>query len=48
MRNLFVCHTQVHLILACALSKGRFKNDENIKVLFRDINLNYINLVYHV
>lgn len=40
MRNLFVCHTQAHLILACGLSKGRFKNDENHLVLFKDFNLN--------
>lgn len=40
MRNLFVCHTQAHLILACGLSKGRFKNDENDLVLFKDFNLN--------
>lgn len=39
MRNLFVCHTQAHLILACGLSKGRYKNDENHLVLFRDFNL---------
>ena len=39
MRNLFVCHTQAHLILACGLSKGRFKNDENHLVLFKDFNL---------
>ena len=40
MRNLFVCHTQAHLILACGLSKGRFKNDQNHLILFRDFNLN--------
>ena len=40
MRNLFVCHTQAHLILACGLSKGRFKNDDNHLVLFKDFNLN--------
>ena len=40
MRNLFVCHTQAHLILACGLSMGRFKNDENHLVLFKDFNLN--------
>lgn len=39
MRNLFVCHTQAHLILACGLSQGRFKKDENHLVLFRDFNL---------
>ncbi|MBQ8969415.1 MAG: hypothetical protein IJ064_06765 [Bacteroidaceae bacterium] len=39
MRNLFVCHTQAHLILACGLSQGRFKDDENHLVLFRDFNL---------
>ena len=39
MRNLFVCHTQAHLILACGLSQGRFKNDENHLVLFKDFNL---------
>lgn len=40
MRNLFVCHTQAHLILSCGLSKGRFKNDENYLILFKDFNLN--------
>lgn len=40
MNNLFVCHTQAHLILACGLSKGRFKEDKNHLVLFKDFNLN--------
>ena len=40
MRNLFVCHTQAHLILASGLTRGRFKEDENHLVLFRDFNLN--------
>ena len=39
MRNLFVCHTQAHLVLACGLSRGRFNNDENYLVLFKDFNL---------
>lgn len=39
MRNLFVCHTQAQLILATGLSLGRFKNDENHLILFRDFNL---------
>ena len=39
MRNLFVCHTQAHLILACGLALGRFKNDENHLILFRDFLL---------
>lgn len=28
MKNLFVCHTQAHLILASGLAKGHFQNDE--------------------
>lgn len=40
MRNLFVCHTQAHLIFASGLSKGRFKEDKNHLVLFKDFNLN--------
>lgn len=40
MRNLFVCHTQAHLILASGLTKGRFKDDENDLVLFVDFKLN--------
>ena len=39
LRNLFVCHTQAQLILATGLSLGRFKNDENHLILFRDFNL---------
>ena len=39
MRNLFVCHTQAHLILSCGLALGRFKNDENHLILFRDFLL---------
>lgn len=39
MRNLFVCHTQAHLILATGLSLGRFKNEENHLILFKDFNL---------
>ena len=40
MRNLFVCHTQAQLILACGLSQGRFKYDENHLILYVDFNLN--------
>ena len=40
MNNLFVCHTQAHLIFACGLSKGRFKEDKNHLILFKDFNLN--------
>lgn len=39
MRNLFVCHTQAHLILSCGLALGRFKDDENHLILFRDFLL---------
>ena len=39
MENLFVCHTQAHLILATGLSLGRFKNDDNTLILFRDFEL---------
>ena len=36
MRNLFVCHTQAQLILACGLSLGRFKEAENHLILFQE------------
>ena len=39
MRNLFICHSQSHLILAAGLSKGRFAKDDNNLILFRDFNL---------
>ena len=39
MRNLFVCHTQAQLILACGLSSVRYKNDENHLILFQDFLL---------
>ena len=39
MRNLFICHSQAHLILASGLARGRFKNDSNHLILFRDFNL---------
>ena len=39
MRNLFICHSQAHLILASGLTRGRFKDDSNHLILFRDFNL---------
>lgn len=39
MRNLFICHTQAHLILASGLALGRFKNDENLLILFVDFGI---------
>jgi hypothetical protein len=36
MNNLFVCHTQANLLLACALAKGRLCSDENHLILFED------------
>ena len=39
MRNLFICHSQAHLILASGLTRGRFKDDCNHLILFRDFNL---------
>ena len=39
MKNLFICHSQSHLILAAGLSKGRFVEDENQLILFKDFNL---------
>jgi len=38
MNNLFVCHTQVNLLLACALANGRFCGEENHLILFQDFN----------
>lgn len=39
MSNLFICHSQAHLIFASGLARGRFKNDSNYLLLFRDFNL---------
>lgn len=39
MKNLFVCHTQAHLILASGLAKGRFQKDENDLILFVDFGI---------
>lgn len=39
MRNLFVCHTQAHLILASGLALGRFRDDENLLILFVDFGI---------
>lgn len=39
MRNLFVCHTQAQLTLACGLCRGRFRNEENDLILFVDFDL---------
>lgn len=36
MNNLFVCHTQANLLLACGLVKKRFANDNNFLILFVD------------
>ncbi|MDR2408804.1 MAG: alpha-2,8-polysialyltransferase family protein [Bacteroidales bacterium] len=38
-KNLFVCHSQAHLILSCGLVKGRFKDDINQLILFVDFNI---------
>ena len=39
MRNLFVCHTQAQLTLACGLALGRFNNDNNEVIIYRDFAL---------
>lgn len=39
MRNLFICHTQAHLILAAGLAKGRFKDCDNELMLFIDLGI---------
>lgn len=39
MKNIFVCHTQAQLILACGLVKGRFCGDENDLILFVDFGI---------
>ena len=38
-RNLFICHTQAQLILASGLALGRFKDDENLLMLFVDFGI---------
>jgi hypothetical protein len=37
--NLFVCHSQAHLILAVGLAKGRFLNEKNDLILFIDFSI---------
>lgn len=39
MRNLFICHTQAHLILVSGLALGRFRDDENDLILFVDFGI---------
>jgi len=39
MRNLFVCHSQIQLVLAVGLAKGRFIDDKNDLILFQDFNM---------
>ena len=39
MNNLFVCHTQANLLLACGLVKKRFVNDDNFLIVFVDFIL---------
>jgi hypothetical protein len=39
MNNLFVCHSQAQLILAIGLAKGRFINQENHLILFKDFQI---------
>lgn len=39
MKNLFICHTQAHLISASGLALGRFKDDENDLILFVDFGI---------
>lgn len=39
MNNLFVCHSQAQLLLACSLVKGRFSKDNNDLILFVDFNI---------
>ena len=38
-KNLFICHTQAQLILASGLALGRFKDDENLLMLFVDFGI---------
>lgn len=38
-KNLFICHTQSQLILASGLALGRFKDDENLLILFVDFGI---------
>lgn len=39
MKNVFICHTQAQLILACGLVNGRFQKDENNLILFVDFGI---------
>ncbi|MEP3837381.1 MAG: polysialyltransferase family glycosyltransferase [Algibacter sp.] len=52
MNNLFVCHSQAQLIVASGLAKGRFCNDTNTLILFKDFSLDdklilNLNKVFH-
>lgn len=39
MKNLFICHTQAQLILASGLSLVRYKDDDNMLILFVDFGM---------
>ena len=39
MKNLFICHSQSHLILATGLTSKRFSQDLNDLILFKDFNV---------
>ena len=39
MNNLFVLHTQYHLLLSVALIEEQYRNENNYLILFRDFNL---------
>jgi hypothetical protein len=39
MKNLFVCHTQIQLVLALGLVNGRYKKEINDLILFEDFSL---------
>jgi len=39
MNNLFICHSQAQLTLACGLSKVRFNNDNNELILHMDFDV---------
>lgn len=39
MNNLYICHSQAQLLLACSLAKGRFIKDINDLILFVDFNI---------
>jgi len=44
MKNLFVAHTPYHIILSTGIASTTAKNDTNVLIIFRDFDLNFIDI----